>query len=135
MSFFRQLQDILAELHAYHGQQEEWLKLEERVLWEQAPKAAFVRLHNANNQEETLGAILTSRGQSCMQRGGDDAVLTCDVTTDSQMLAHNLQIDLSVSFQLLKNVENQLTKIEEQMAKSRTLHGEFNAPFIIRFLF
>ncbi|XP_046477083.1 tetratricopeptide repeat protein 17 isoform X2 [Neodiprion pinetum] len=122
-SLLQQLQDILAELHAYHGQQEEWLKLQERVLWEQAPKAAFIRLQNGNIQEETLGTILTTRGQSCMQRGGNDAILTCDVTSESQMLAHNLQIDLSVSFQLLKNVENQLTKIEEQMAKSRSWHA------------
>ncbi|XP_048514403.1 tetratricopeptide repeat protein 17 isoform X2 [Athalia rosae] len=127
-SLLQQLQDALAELHAYHGQQEEWLKLQERALWEQAPKAAFGRLQNGNTQEETLETILTTRGQTCMQRNPDDTVLTCDVTTDSQMFAHNLQIYLSVSFQLLKNVENQLTKIEEQMAKCRTLHASKDRP-------
>lgn len=34
---FRSLQFILAELHDYHSKQEQWLKLQEKLVWEQAP--------------------------------------------------------------------------------------------------
>jgi hypothetical protein len=34
---FRSLQYSLAELHEYHSKQKEWLKYQEKLIWEQAP--------------------------------------------------------------------------------------------------
>jgi hypothetical protein len=53
-------------------------------------------------------------GQSCMQRIQDGRpVLSCDVNSDSQLLAHSLQIDITLSLQmLLKNVESQVSWYE-----------------------
>lgn len=40
-------------------------------------------------------------------------VLSCDVNSKSQLLAHSLQIDIALSFQLLlKNVESQVSWYE-----------------------
>jgi hypothetical protein len=49
-------------------------------------------------------------GHSCSQRIQDGRpVLSCDVNSESQLLAHSLQIDITLSLQmLLKNVESQV---------------------------
>lgn len=49
-----------------------------------------------------------------MQRVQDGRpVLSCDVNSDSQLLAHSLQIDITLSLQmLLKNVESQVSWYE-----------------------
>jgi hypothetical protein len=53
-------------------------------------------------------------GQSCMQGIQDGRlVLSCDVNSKSQLLAHSLQVDIALSFQLLlKNVESQVSWYE-----------------------
>lgn len=88
-------------------------------MWEQAPLEAKLVSYNP----ETFNAILMNRGQSCMQRSGEDgkpSVLSCDLNSDSQLMAHNLQIDLTLSLQmLLRNVEAQAQKISEQMVRGR----------------
>lgn len=118
----RQLQNILAELYTYQNEQEEWFKLQERMLWEEA-HSSIIKMHT-DLQEENF----SKRGQSCMKRGGDESVLTCDMVTDRQALVNNLQIDISVSLQLLSNVENQVKKINEQMIKSKIVHGNNHYP-------
>lgn len=64
----------------------------------------------------TSGRYLASCiiGQSCMQGIQDGRlVLSCDVNSKSQILAHSLQIDIALSFQLLlKNVESQVSWYE-----------------------
>lgn len=119
MIYFRSLQGILTELHDYHSLQEQWLRLQERLMWEQAPLEAKLVAYNP----DTFSAMLANRGQSCMQRTGDDgkpSVLSCDFNSDSQMMAHNLQIDITLSLQmLLRNVESQAQKISEQMSKGK----------------
>lgn len=49
-----------------------------------------------------------------MQRIQDGRpILTCDVKSESQLLAHNLHIDITLSLQmLLKNVESQVSWYE-----------------------
>ena len=91
------------------------------MLWEEA-HSSFIKIHK-DIQKETLTSSLPKRGQSCMQRGGDESVLTCDIVGDRQTLVNNLQIDISFSLQLLSNVENQVKKINEQMIKSKIIHG------------
>lgn len=112
---FRRLDDIVMELHAQQKDYTEWLKLEEKILCERmkTPFAAF-RAHR-------LGPILSNRGQSCMQREGDDAMLSCQVANDNQMFAHNLLVDIGVSLQQLKNVENQVEKINDRMSTAKVL--------------
>jgi hypothetical protein len=58
--------------------------------------------------------VYCTAGQSCMQRVQDGRpVLSCDVNSDSQLLAHSLQIDITLSLQmLLKNVESQVSWYE-----------------------
>lgn len=116
---FSSLQEILSDLHDYHGQQEQWLRLQEKLMWEQAPLEAKLVAYSP----ETFSAMLANRGQSCMQRNGDDSkpgTLSCDLNTDSQMMAHNLQIDITLSLQmLLRNVESQAQKISEQMSRGK----------------
>ena len=122
--FIRQLQNILAELYTYQNEQEEWFKLQERILWEEA-HSSIIKIHK-ELQEESFTSTLAKRGHSCMKRGGDESVLTCDMVTDRQALVNNLQIDISVSLQLLSNVENQVKKINEHMIKSKIMHGNNN---------
>ncbi|XP_057331405.1 tetratricopeptide repeat protein 17 isoform X2 [Microplitis mediator] len=111
----KRLDDIVTDLHAQQKDYTEWLKLEEKILCERmkTPFAAF-RAHR-------LGPILSHRGQSCMQREGDDAILSCQVTNDNQMFAHNLLVDIGVSLQQLKNVENQVEKINDRMSTAKVL--------------
>ncbi|XP_033211674.1 tetratricopeptide repeat protein 17 isoform X2 [Belonocnema kinseyi] len=116
-SLLQQLQNILAELYTYQNEQEEWFKLQERMLWEEA-HTSIIKMH-----QDLQDDVFPKRGQSCMKRGGDESVLTCDMVTDRQALVNNLQIDISVSLQLLSNVENQVKKINEQMIKSKIVHG------------
>jgi hypothetical protein len=56
---FRSLQFILSELHDYHNKQEQWLKHQEKLIWEQAP--LDVRL--LGQDRSSLSAILGSRGE------------------------------------------------------------------------
>lgn len=54
--YFRSLQYSLAELHEYHSKQKEWLKYQEKLIWEQAP--LDVRLMG---EDHTL--LLANRGK------------------------------------------------------------------------
>lgn len=71
-----------------------------------------------------LGTLLMNRGQMCTQRNGD-AALSCQIVTDNQLLAHNLELDIGVSLQQLKNVENQVEKINDLMSSSKVLHRKY----------
>ncbi|XP_024944685.1 tetratricopeptide repeat protein 17 isoform X3 [Cephus cinctus] len=122
-SLYLHLQDLLTDLDAYLSQQEEWLNLERRMVRVQATQSSYVKAQSATFQNDGLNSILANRGQSCMQRGDGDSVLSCDVATGSQTLAHNLQMDITVSLRLLKDVESQAQKINEHMIKSNSLHA------------
>lgn len=115
--------DILTELRAYHGEQTELLSFQEKILWEDIKQMPFLTSHEGVH-DDSLNSILTSRGQSCMQRGGDDSILSCDIMSERQMLAQKLQIDFGVSLQVLKNVENQAKEIRVRMTKSKITSGE-----------
>lgn len=93
------------------------MRLQEHLLWEQVPFETKMFAYSP----ETLGKMLTERGQSCMQRNdGEKGTLSCDLNSDSRITAHNLQIDLTLSLHmLLRNVESQAQKISEQMSKGR----------------
>lgn len=58
LMYFRSLQSILSELHDYHNKQEQWLKHQEKLLWEQAP--LDVRL--LGQDHSSLSVILGNRG-------------------------------------------------------------------------
>ncbi|XP_067009164.1 tetratricopeptide repeat protein 17 [Anabrus simplex] len=109
------LQSILTELHEYHVRQEQWLKLQEKLMWQQAP----LEMRLLGQDQQSLAAVLRATGQSCVQRlQGGRPTLSCDLNSDSQVLAHSLQVDFALSLQmLLKNVESQAKKISEQMAR------------------
>lgn len=53
---FRSFQYSLAELHEYHSKQKEWLKYQEKLIWEQAP--LDVRLMGQDRS-----SLLTNRGK------------------------------------------------------------------------
>ncbi|XP_071442171.1 tetratricopeptide repeat protein 17-like [Hetaerina americana] len=102
------LRDMLVELQEYHKKQEEWLKLQEKLLWEQAPLE--VRLMNYG-QDKILS---TSSGQhkNCIhhQKEGH-MILSCDLEA-----SHTLESDITLSLQLLmKNVVSQAKKISSSM--------------------
>ncbi|XP_021915404.1 tetratricopeptide repeat protein 17 isoform X2 [Zootermopsis nevadensis] len=120
------LQYILAELHDYHNKQEEWLKEQETLMWEQAP--LDVRLLGEDNS--FISAVLGSKGHSCMRRIQDGRpVLSCDVSSESKLLAHSLHIDISLSLQmLLRNVELQAKKISDQVSRRGLLSRAPVAP-------
>lgn len=120
--YCRQLLDILTELRAYHNEQTELLSFQEKILWEDIKQMPFLNAQDGI-QDESLNSILTSRGQSCMQRSGDESILSCDIMSERQMLAQKLQIDFGVSLQVLKNVENQAKEIRERMTKSKITSG------------
>lgn len=112
----RSLQDILSDLHDYHSQQQQWVRLQERLTWEQAP----FEVQLAGYTSEKLSAIMANRGQRCVQRNSDDSkpMITCDFTENH--VATNLQVDITLSLQrLLRNVESETQKITEQMSKSK----------------
>lgn len=120
--FFRQLLDILTELRAYHNEQTELLTYQEKMLWEDIKQMPYLTSQNGIH-DESLNSLLNTRGQSCMQRGEDESVLSCDITSERQMLAQKLQIDFGVSLQVLKNVENQAKEIRERMTKTKITTG------------
>lgn len=106
------MQGILSELHNYHGQQQQWLRLQERLLWEQAPFQAIIE-HN----QDKLSSFLFGGGQRCSQREDDNAnpTITCDVTDKS-----GLYLDTTISIQrLLHNVESETLKINEHIKKTQ----------------
>lgn len=80
---------------------------------------------------EQLGAFLAAKGQTCTQREGEDAGLSCQIATESQMLAHNLQIDIGVSLQQLQNVENQVEKINDRMTNSDIFQSKPSSLYIL----
>ncbi|XP_058790229.1 tetratricopeptide repeat protein 17 isoform X2 [Phymastichus coffea] len=114
----QQLLDILTELRTYHNEQTELLSFQEKMLWDDIKQMPFLTSQNGIH-DESLNSLLNSRGQSCMQRGEDESVLSCDITSERQMLAQKLQIDFGVSLQVLKNVENQAKEIRERMTKTK----------------
>uniref|UniRef100_A0A1B6GM84 Tetratricopeptide repeat protein 17 n=1 Tax=Cuerna arida TaxID=1464854 RepID=A0A1B6GM84_9HEMI len=107
----RSLQGILSQLHDYHSLQEQWLKHQEQLMYQQAPLE--VKLQSF--QHEPLSALLSHRADKCVPQIQDgSSVLSCD----SRLVAHHLQIDITLSLQmLLKNVETQAQKISEQMSR------------------
>ncbi|GJQ65171.1 hypothetical protein Trydic_g7312 [Trypoxylus dichotomus] len=116
MSLHESLQDILTELHDYHSQQQQWLRVQDRLMWEQAP----LDMQLVGNRMKELDEIRSEKGQRCIHRSGDDSksTITCDLT-DNQV-ATNLQFDITSNFQrLLQNVESEAQKINEQMAKNK----------------
>lgn len=108
---FRSLQGVLSELHNYHGQQQQWIRLQERLLWERVPFQAIMD----HNQDKTT-SFLFDGGQRCSQRGGDDSnpIITCDLTDKS-----SLNLDSKMGIQrLLDNVERETLKINEHINKN-----------------
>uniref|UniRef100_A0A1B6E4T7 Tetratricopeptide repeat protein 17 n=1 Tax=Clastoptera arizonana TaxID=38151 RepID=A0A1B6E4T7_9HEMI len=104
----RSLQGILTQLHNYHERQEHWLKHQEELLYQQAP----LHMKLQNYQHESLTAMLNHRDKCIPIVQDGTTILNCD-----QLLAHHLQIDITLSLQLLlKNVESQAQKISEQMS-------------------
>ncbi|XP_046394814.1 tetratricopeptide repeat protein 17 [Ischnura elegans] len=102
------LRDMLVELQEYHKKQEEWLKLQEKLLWEQAPLE--VRLMNYG-QDKILSAG-SGHNKNCIhhQKEGH-MILSCDLEA-----SHTLETDITLSLQLLmKNVVNQAKKISSAM--------------------
>ncbi|KAF5282029.1 hypothetical protein FQA39_LY00553 [Lamprigera yunnana] len=114
------LQEILLDLHDYHSQQQQWLRVQERLMWEQAPFEAQLIGYTS----EKLSAILANRGQRCIQRTSENSkpTITCDFT-DHQAVT-NLQVDVTLNLQrLLRNVESETKKINEQMARNKRRTG------------
>lgn len=112
------LQEILTEIHNFHNQQEQFIRLHERIKWEQAPIA-----DKSTQTPETLNAMLLNRGQSCTQKESEDGKpshLSCDLKNDNLMLAHNLQLELILTTQMfLRNVEMQVQMVSEHLRKSK----------------
>ncbi|XP_063991884.1 tetratricopeptide repeat protein 17 isoform X2 [Diachasmimorpha longicaudata] len=111
----RKIDGIVAELHAQQNDKAERLKLEEKILSEKI-RSPFLAL-----RAQRLGSMLSSRGQVCTHRDDDDTTLSCQSVTDNQIFAHNLQIDIGVSLQQLKNVENQVEKMNDRMASTKVM--------------
>ncbi|XP_063991883.1 tetratricopeptide repeat protein 17 isoform X1 [Diachasmimorpha longicaudata] len=111
----KKIDGIVAELHAQQNDKAERLKLEEKILSEKI-RSPFLAL-----RAQRLGSMLSSRGQVCTHRDDDDTTLSCQSVTDNQIFAHNLQIDIGVSLQQLKNVENQVEKMNDRMASTKVM--------------
>ncbi|XP_015120948.1 tetratricopeptide repeat protein 17 isoform X2 [Diachasma alloeum] len=118
----KQLDDIVEELHAQQNDDAECLKLEEKILCERMT-SPFLAL-----RAQRLCPMLSSRGQVCTHRDGDDATLSCQSVTDNQIFAHNLQIDIDVSLEQLKNVENQVEKMNDRMTSTKVMHSTTDRP-------
>lgn len=86
--FVRSLQDILSDLHDYHSQQQQWVRLQERLTWEQAP----FEVQFAGYTSDKLSTIMANRGQRCVQKksDGSEPVISCDFTDNNK--ANNLQV-------------------------------------------
>ncbi|XP_018331207.1 tetratricopeptide repeat protein 17 isoform X2 [Agrilus planipennis] len=114
------LQQILSDLHEYHGQQQQWLRLQERLLWEQVPFETRIAEYGADKIE----TFLSHRGQRCVQRDAADSKSTiiCDFTDTRN--AVGLHVDMNLNLEkLLKNVESETLKISEQMSRSKNFAG------------
>ncbi|XP_011306782.1 tetratricopeptide repeat protein 17 [Fopius arisanus] len=112
----KKLDDIVEELHAQQNDYAEWLKLEEKILCERT-RSPFLALRG-----QRLGPTLSSRGQVCTHREDDEATLSCQTVGDNHIFSHNFQIDIGVSLQQLKNVENQVEKMNDRMTSTKVIH-------------
>lgn len=86
------LQEILSDLHDYHGQQQQWVRLQERMTWEQAP----FEVQFAGYTSEKLSTIMANRGQRCVQKKSEDSepVISCDFTDNN--MANSLQVAIII---------------------------------------
>lgn len=119
MASFRSLKEILNDLHVYHGKQQQWLRLQERFVWEQSPLESQLESQIFAYKSEKLNSMLSNYGQRCVQRTSDDSksAIICDFI--DQQTASNF-VDVTASLQkLLETVESETQKIDEQMAKNK----------------
>ncbi|XP_014214648.1 tetratricopeptide repeat protein 17 [Copidosoma floridanum] len=116
----QQLLDILNELRAYHNEQTEYLSHQEKLKAGYLKSLNSILLHpHEDIHYESLDTLLSHYGQACAQRGVDDPVLSCDVTTEKKAIAQQLQLDYGISLQILKTVEVQAKEIRNKMIKAK----------------
>nr|XP_022913333.1 tetratricopeptide repeat protein 17 [Onthophagus taurus] len=115
MSLHESLQDILMELHDYHSQQQQWLRLQERLIWEQAP----IEMQLVGYSMDKIHDMFIKKGQRCIYRTSEDqkSTISCDFMDNH--VATSMQFDIMNFRRLLRNVENEAKKINDQMAKNK----------------
>lgn len=98
------MQDILSDLHYYHSQQQQWLRLKERLIWEQAPIDSPNRLDH----------LFSNRPQRCIQKTSDNSkpTIMCDFI-DSPLVT-GAHVDI---LSLLRNYESASMKINEHISQ------------------
>ncbi|XP_018572773.1 tetratricopeptide repeat protein 17 isoform X3 [Anoplophora glabripennis] len=111
ISFQESLQGILSDLHDFHSQQQQWLRLQERLMWEHASfEYQYEGLHH-----DTVDSGPTERKiQRCVQKTSDNskAIISCDSYNHAPDVDHlNLQ-------NLFQYVENEKQKINDQISRA-----------------
>lgn len=98
------MQDILSDLHHYHSQQQQWLRLRERFIWEQAPV----------DTQTTLENLFSNREQRCVHKTSDNdkSTIMCDFI--DPIPSGGIHVDI---ISLLRNYESASKKINEHISQ------------------
>lgn len=120
-SISRYLEGILTDLHAYHSQQQQWVRLQERLLWEQS--AFNIKLdHVGGFKTDKLDILSGKRVQRCVQKTAENSkqIISCNFYNQGPSFdTLNLQ-------NLFNYVENEKKKLNEQMSRSNRMINEKN---------
>ncbi|CAH1997575.1 unnamed protein product [Acanthoscelides obtectus] len=107
LSFQESLQGILSDLHDYHSQQQQWLRLQERLMWEHA--SFEYQFEGLQNNLKFPGGMM----QRCIQKPGENSepVISCEAYDPPEVDHLNLQ-------NIFQYVENEKQKIHSQINKA-----------------
>lgn len=107
---FRTLQGILSDLHEYHGRQQHWLRLQDKLLYEKMPFSVQLSRYSVDKLNTP------HRAQRCVRRGDDDSTISCDFLDSTGYVTNDFQIDAAENLQrLLLSVESETKKISQQI--------------------
>lgn len=117
MNFQEYLEGILTDLHNYHSQQQQWVRLQERLLWEQS--AFDIKFDNvgAFKAGESMAG---KKVQRCVQKMSEDSkpIITCNFYNQAPTID-------TLKFQtLFDDVEKEKKKLSEPMSHSKMASSE-----------
>nr|CAD7201096.1 unnamed protein product [Timema douglasi] len=113
LEFHESLQVILDELHGYHELQEQWIKLQGKLLWERVP----LETKRPGQDQSMLSSMLIHSGYNCVENTRDGRpYLRCGRSPESRGLGFGLQMDLTLKLQqLIKKVDTHAKKLNKDL--------------------
>lgn len=104
------LQGILTDLHNYHSQQQQWLRLQERLMWEHSSFEVQIDGFHSDNLDSVPG----KKVQRCFQKtsGTSKPIISCEDFYNSGPDLDSLNVE-----SLFNYVESEKRKLNDHIAK------------------